>query len=89
MSSFDDELVSNVSENQTFEQVSQARVSRRSVPRRRCDGGGSGVGVTRWCGGIAERRAGRSQRRQRQAAFEASRVSRRLRGLGLAPVGGR
>ena len=31
MSSFDDELVSNISNNQTFEQVLQARVSRRSV----------------------------------------------------------
>ena len=31
MSSFDDDLVSNVSKNQTFEQVLQARVSRRSV----------------------------------------------------------
>ena len=49
MSSFDDELVSNISNNQTFEQVLQARVSRRSVL-----GGGvtAAAAVTASLGGV-------------------------------------
>ena len=68
MSSFDDDLVSNVSNNQTFEQVLQARVSRRSVL-----GGGvtAAAAVSASLGGVgallnavpAEARGGRSKPR--------------------------
>ncbi len=68
MSSFDDDLVSNVSNNQTFEQVLQARVSRRSVL-----GGGvtAAAAVSASLGGVgallnavpAEARGGRSRPR--------------------------
>ena len=70
MSSFDDELVSNISNNQTFEQVLQARVSRRSVL-----GGGvtAAAAVTASLGGVGallNAVPAEAQRRQRQAAFK-------------------